>query len=553
MKLSKFIILLTSIFLISSCMNSNQSIKDEHLEQVTKEEYLARAQEAEKNDPYYKSATIDFKYQIKTGNKNKYDGIVTYKNQVIDRKSISKDGRFLPADYYYIKENAIISMTAPEIKELDIYDPRQRFGYDGNIVFLARELTEGTNPYDKPFWVSNYVSFKLNADDGVKVEIGFDNTDNLLNSHPADLYRFSITKGKNVDDDSLFYYLTDWIPYQQKVTLDLSSTLKEYGLKSVDNARIRIEALPKVYDIPGISTYMIINKIKFTCNKNTDIAIANKYFNMSFYNRTDFDVIAANKMGLKAFDACSSFNIQLRDSNGQLSEDSICYYSSTAAKYCYKAKIRLVDVTYDLYEHYFGERVLIIGGTYLQEYIDNGWCCFEGLDPKIPLIELKEKDIDLVNHPFKVINKEKCPVLEITKAVFSTYQGNPIWQFECTALYYRYLGWDNKPPKTNSVSAHLDNDGSWKFDSDIKIVYESFPKIGERISESSDIQNIISYDDKNINAKYYVGDSFRIECSYSSGRELIITHDKYGVITSYKNGYTTSYNPNIFVNYNYTK
>ena len=368
-----------------------------------------------------------------------WDGTYTFKKQPIDRRLLTDNGVALPASNGTItyRENAILSMKTSEVEYVDIKEASE-FAYDGNIVYKADNLPAGTDPYDKPFWVRNYTTFKLNKDDEVKVEIGFDNTDNLLDSHPAELYRFSIYE-VYAKQDILVDYLTDWVPYQQKVTLDLSAKLAERGFDSVDKAKICIEALPKVYDNPDTSTYMIINEIKFSCNEATEEAIADQYANMSFYNRTDIEIANAHKEGLKAYDANGSFNIKLDETDVDLT----CYYQSTAKKYCYNAKVRYVDVLYDMYEHVYGVRDMVIGGSSLQQYIDKGWCRLKDLALRID--ECPKNYITLEEYPFEVLD-EKCPITAIKSVeYFKNKEGIAVWQFDCSVTYYKYKGLSSVP------------------------------------------------------------------------------------------------------------
>ena len=368
-----------------------------------------------------------------------WDGTRLFKKQVIDRRLLTDDGVALPAPNGDVtfKENAILSMKVADVQYVDIKENSQ-YAYDGNIVYKADKLPDGTDPYDKPFWVRNYTTFKLNRDDNVKVEIGFDNTDNLLDSHPADLYRFSIYE-VYARQDILVDYLTDWVPYSPKVTLDLSAKLAERGFDSVDKAKICIEALPKVYDKPETSTYMIINEIKFSCAETTEEAIADQYANMSFFNRTDEEIAKAHKEGHKAYDANGSFSISLDEADADLT----CYYQSTAKKYCYNAKIRYVDVKYDMYEHTYGVRDMIIGGSSLQKYIDAGWCRLKDLALRID--ECPKNYITLEEYPFEVLDP-KCPIESIESVeYFKNSEGVAVWQFHCSVMYYKYKGLKSVP------------------------------------------------------------------------------------------------------------
>ena len=368
-----------------------------------------------------------------------WDGTRKYTNQVIDRRLMQDDGFAMPAsngDITY-KRNCIRSMKTSEVEYVDI-KLQSEYAYDGNIVYKADKLPAGTDPIDKPFWVRNYTPFKLNQADEVKVEIGFDNTDNLLESHPAEQYRFSLYE-VIARTDALVDYLTDWVPYQQKVTLDLSAKLAERGIDSINNAKICIEALQKNYDGPNTTTYMIINEIKFTCAETADEAIADKFANMSFFNRTDLEVAQAHKEGLKAYDASTSFNINLDDKDVDLT----CYYQSTTKRYCYQAKIRYVDVVYDMYEHVYGPRTMVIGGSALQKYIDNGWCRLKGLALRIE--ECPKNYITLEEYPFEVLD-DKCPIISVdTAEYFKNADGIIVWQFSCSVMYYKYKGLSSVP------------------------------------------------------------------------------------------------------------
>lgn len=368
-----------------------------------------------------------------------WDGTETFTKQPIDRRLLTDSGVALPAPNGRVeyRENAIISMKTSDVDYIDV-NGKSEYAYDGNILFKSDPLAEGTNPEEKLLYVRNYTKFKLNRDDQVKVEIGFDNTDNILNSHPAEQYRFSIYE-TYAGSDILVDYLTDWQPYQQKVTLDLSAKLAEKGIDSVGKAMICIEAMPKYYSDPNTTTYMMLNEIKYSYAETTPEEIADQYDNMSFFNRTDEEIAKAHKEGLKAFDANASFNITKEDE-----ANNVCYYRSNCSRYCYNAKVRYVDVVYDMYEHVYGNRNMIIGGSDLQRYIDNGWCRFKNLALRIE--DCPRNYITLEEYPFEVLDAKNCPVVDVkTAEFFKNDAGVTVWQFNCSVTYYKYKGMSSMP------------------------------------------------------------------------------------------------------------
>ena len=367
-----------------------------------------------------------------------WDGTVTYTKQPIDRRLLTENGTAMPADNGKIsyRENAIVSMKTSDVEYIDI-NGKSEYAYDGAILFKSDPLAATDDPETKTLFVRNYKEFKLNQADNVKVEIGFENPDNVLKSHPATEYRFSIYE-YYARQDILYANLTDWQPYQDKVTLDLSAKLAERGLATLDKAKICIEAKPKYYEDSNVTTYMIINEVKFTCAETTDEAIADQLANMSFYNRTDVEIVNAHKEGLKAYDANASFHTTLDDE-----ENNVCYYRSNGSRYCYNAKVRYVDVVYDLYEHVYGNREMVIGGTALQKYIDNGYCRLKDLALRIE--ECPKNYITLEEYPFEVIDAEKCPIVSIKSVEYYSKDNVKAWQFKCVVTYYKYKNMSSMP------------------------------------------------------------------------------------------------------------
>ena len=204
-----------------------------------------------------------------------WDGTITYKHLVQDRRLVG-DKYILPAggpDNQNYKESAIVSMKVSELEEVPM-TVHSEFAYGGYLICLQDPLPTGTELASKPVYLKNYTPFVLNKTDGVKATITFGNQEDLVHSKLAQQYRVCLYQNA-LSSDTLVAPLTDWAPYQEQITVDLSAKLEELGMSTIQKAKLNIQAMPTVAD-GNTSTYMSIKSVEFTCNETADEELADR-------------------------------------------------------------------------------------------------------------------------------------------------------------------------------------------------------------------------------------------------------------------------------------
>ncbi len=363
-----------------------------------------------------------------------WDGTKTYKHLVQDRRLVG-DKYIMPAggpDNQNYKESAVVSMKVSELEEVPMTVHSQH-AFGGYLICLQDPLPVNTELASKPLYLKNYTPFVLNEADGVKATITFGNQENLVSSNLAQQYRVCLYQN-SFGEDVMVAPLTDWAPYQETITVDLSAKLTDLGKTDIQKAKLNVQAMPTVAD-GKTSTYMSIKSIEFTCNDTTDEEIFDLLKTISFKDRSDEEVVEAHKEGIKLSDANA---VAAYEKN-----KDVCYWQTNSARSCYGAQIRYIDVVYDGYEHVFGNREMTIGGTDLQNYIDKGWCRFRGLTQK--LANVSNLNFNIEDYPFEVLDEEHCPILSISSSSYIYSYDQHIWQFETTVCYYKYLGLKSMP------------------------------------------------------------------------------------------------------------
>ena len=374
-----------------------------------------------------------------------WDGTKKYPSQILDRYNVGEKGTLLPSggpDSQGFKEDAIISMKEKEVDTV-AFGTYSEYAYDGYLMLTAGLPLESTDdPESKALWLSNYTPFNLKKSDDVKLEVELGDEDNISSFKLVKKYRVCLYQSVAGLPDQFKLDLTGgWVDItSEKFTIDLSSKLDDLGVTSLNNSKIRVQGLPYYEESKPIN-YLLVKGVSFVVDESVVSEEAFKlYESISFRDRTDEEISeAALEEGVKLSDANAVAGYG-KDSKGNA---PIGYWQANCTRTAYKSKIKYVDVVYDGYEHVYGDRTMIIGGSIFDQYIANGWCRFEGISAKIA--NLPEGFLDLEVNKFVVLDAEKCPVKEVKSVSYLEIDGEPVWQFTCKVTYYKYLGKSSMP------------------------------------------------------------------------------------------------------------
>ena len=369
-----------------------------------------------------------------------WDGTKVFKNQPLNRYYRGSNGQELPAGgpdtYMGFKEEAILKMKDKGVSTVNV-NLYSQYAYDGILMLeQTNPLTQGADLEKEALFITNYTSFKLTQEEDVVMNIKFDSTANILDEHLCKKYRICLYEEVNATSDPTFLAdLTGWFDYTEDYSINLSEKMVAAGISDVGKAKISIEGLPE-YHADGSKDYFLVKSIKMSCNKAmTNDAVEEVLEEISFYDRTYDDVTVAIEKGVTLSDANAVAGYG-KDSQGIA---PVGYWQSNCNRHAYDAKIRYVDVTYDIYEHAYGIKTKQIGATIMDEYILNGYCKFEGLQAKISV--LPESMFSLDDYPFVVLDAEKCPIVSIESAVYA----KGVWQFNAKVVYWKYAGYSKMP------------------------------------------------------------------------------------------------------------
>lgn len=123
--------------------------------------------------------------------------------------------------------------------------------------------------------------------------------------------------------------------------------------------------------------------------------------------------------------------ISILDANEtkQLGTKDVGYWNSTGVTTVTGVVLTYMDFVYDPYEAQLGYKAdFVIGKSIINTYIEKGWM---------------EYDFDKGIESFKILDEEKCPILEVTKQTENKDLGT--YNLICNVTYYKYLGYDKMP------------------------------------------------------------------------------------------------------------
>ena len=328
-----------------------------------------------------------------------WDGTEARKNIAWDNSVENPDGTHgAPAN---TNMHAVVpgSLKIQEASYIDTY-----FAYAaGGYIRITTDSYCPNEPEEKDleFFV-NYTAFDFSDADNLELDIEWGDVDDIAG---AKLGSYRVMLEYTANSALQTQYLGDWSKdYSENYKVNLSNAIAEKGFTSASKCKVYVELLPNVSATQY--SYFLIKSLHLN-SESTDeehVALLN---HISF---DDANYVAGKGKGVKA-------------------EENYDYWQSTGIKNVYHAEQRIVSFRYDKYADILGHRYgFTVGQSIFKQYIKNGWCEFTDFS-----------DIST----FKVLDEEKCPVLEIYSGEWSDeYQ---VWQYKTHTIYYKYLGMDKMP------------------------------------------------------------------------------------------------------------
>ena len=311
-------------------------------------------------------------------------------------------------------KNAIVS--------LEIYDKTYMNKADANaeggiFIFAAgKTLAKGGTVSYLEFY--DEVDFNVNGGYTLSFTLSDPNTlvangdfvfDKLKDLAPTEYRVFiehgELINGKRQEKTKQELLLKDWSAEYGTHTLDISKAISDAGLTELVDGKIRIE----VKCLETQKGYIAIESVNLSAT-NVDEATQSRLANISMN------------------DANAKLLLNKRD-DGTFAPG---YWRSNGDKGVYRAFRGNCRFVYDQYEAVYGNKLTKdVTMNTMKGYIANGWC---------------EYDFEAGPESFKVLNAEKCPVLQIVdQAEISMPNGETIYELTCEITGYKYLGYDAMP------------------------------------------------------------------------------------------------------------
>lgn len=215
-----------------------------------------------------------------------------------------------------------------------------------------------------------------------------------------------LINGKRQDDDKHELLLKDWSMDYGVQTLDISAAIAKAGLTELVDGRIRFE----VKCLEEQKGYIALEELVVSAS-NVDDSIAQNLANMSMY------------------DANAKLLLGKRD-DGTFAPG---YWRSNGDKGVYRAFRGNCRFIYDQYEAVYGVKVTKdVTMNDLMKYVNNGWCEY---NPEIGI------------ESFKIIDEDKCPIIQVMNQVEIVVPGteNVTYELTCEVYGYKLLGYDAMP------------------------------------------------------------------------------------------------------------
>lgn len=287
------------------------------------------------------------------------------------------------------KKNAVVKITK---KEETFTDLPSKNSHGGSLKIVA---TQGNGVQ----YMYNYASFELNSEDNVKLDIKFNDVDNLNGK----IGKYQIFLSRTPSRTGTRYELTELKSSYEDLSINLSEFIANKSITSIPKAYIQIEIPQNQVD----EQYILINSLKLS---------------------SDSDDIELNDLleEISIEDASAQCMIE---PNEDLSFPNT-YWRCSGRKGVYQAVLSKVSFVYDYYEAQLGlQEDYKIGKSLLEEYISKGWCSY---------------DFDVGPSSFVKLN-DKCPIERIHEEVVFESEYMKSTDYICDVIMYKYLGYKSMP------------------------------------------------------------------------------------------------------------
>lgn len=261
-------------------------------------------------------------------------------------------------------------------------------------IRTEQKLGSGDNQYDNPYFFRHRTKISISADDNFVIKYTLGDTDNLNNEMLA-TYRVIL---KSSDGTIV---LKDWSKDFGEQEINVSEILKQKNITKANGSQISFELARGKDKL----SYLLL-----------------KEFNISSLNEDEKYQETINAISFKDANKTALLN---RTDSGQF---PVGYWETTATKHVYKAAVKYVSFVYDEYAAKLGTRKMLIGGSDIKKYVNNGWI---------------EYDFEVGPESFKVLNPEKSPVLEVYGQTYDESLG--FYNIDSEVVYYKYLGYNSMP------------------------------------------------------------------------------------------------------------
>ena len=444
--------ILTTSTLLIGCKNSTPP--------TSYNDFSKAVSEVQKEESGYKKVTVKHSFNIGNGSK-KYSALFDIideqksslsfnsgdeklKNICADYNLTNSLGGLTPKyfpigtgvfDGSYSDSTPIVNSNRSVFRSLLSYEMNEKDSQTPYSVYGTKGFVKITCDSDKieQMYIQSGKEMAFNAKDDISVKISFGTIEGL-------------TAGQLIKDFD--FYLIDKYDYlkiqlnespirisssNKDVEINISEALEERGYSSLENVRLRISSTPN-----NINDYFLLKSVVFSYNETTISSTDKETFdNASFFDRTNDEYFVAATQGIRLLDASYVSYLSKYDNFGNY---NLGYWASNGNKEPYSPKTLYLDFTVDNYEIAYGKRDFVISIDDLQEYVNNGWCHFKGVDPLKPL-----KDYSTFNVEDFVVDNEKSPITNIISYERLQYGDEEVVVFNCIVIYYRYLGYDEMP------------------------------------------------------------------------------------------------------------
>ena len=342
---------------------------------------------------------------------------------------------------YFEMSEAYAELTSTNIKNLKLTTG----GLSETFIFNLNT----TNLTLKSFETVNGEMIKeYEKDSGISTEgINLDIPQNTVLGEIALKFNYTTTVGTGDEAVTEEHTITlvEAKEIQNVSNLDLNPIIleKSGGLTSFKDGYFSLVVTPKE-DTPEKSN--VISLVKSMCFDLNDDApeLAKMYFLEANTTNEIPGLSFTNAMDMGSRTSTMQYLPSTPKTVGYWAIPNLTQYIKTT----YLGKSAFADFTYDTYEGALGEQDEDLPFSYLQDYVDKGYCEYTISATRIP----GSTEYQVNSFTFRILNPEKCPIKDIEGGYskdnifnYTKTQGKESFTFSCKVYKYRVLGMDEMP------------------------------------------------------------------------------------------------------------